>query len=162
MCRSWSRSTRLRAAALLLPALAGCRDASIGLVGSGATSRVVVEIDGPLSTLGSWRYYDGVRLLECEVRVTATAQGGATGATAEWLDGVIDLYDLRTGRYLASDYLYAGEMEFLWGTRVIETGERITARPLSYTSYGPYRAYVLFRYDAGGVTRETEHRFDCR
>ena len=162
MTRSRTHPLRLLAALALLPPLAGCSDGSVGLVGTGATERIVVDVDGPLSSLGAWRYYDGVRLLECDVRITATADGGSRGARAEWLDGVVDLYDLRTGQYLASDYLYAGEMDYLWGAPDIETGERRTARSLRYTSYAPFRAYFLFRYDADGFTRETEHRFDCR
>jgi hypothetical protein len=162
MRRAPFHSPRLAAALILLPALAGCSDASIGLLGTGATERVEVYVDGPLSSLGSWRYYDGVRLLECDVLITATAEGGSSDARAEWVDGVVDLFDLQTGRYLASDYLYASEMGYVWGAPDLVNGERRTSRALRYTSYGPFRAYFLFRYESGGVTRETEHRFDCR
>ena len=159
--RDTLRRLRLPAALCLLPVFSGCSDAAIGVIGTGPTGRVEVYVDGPLSSLGSWRYYDGVRLLECDIRLQASAEGGSSDASAEWLDGVVDLFDLETGRYLASDYLYPGDMEYLWGGREIVSGERLTARSLRYTSYGPYRAYFLFRYDADGVTRRAEHRFDC-
>ena len=146
----------------LAAGLAGCSDASLGVLESGPSRRLEVDVTGPLSSLGAWRYYDGVRLLECDVQVEAWADGGSSGSTAEWIDGVIDLYDLRTGQYLGSDYLYPGQLEYLWGSREIESGERQLARPLRYNSYGPFRAYFLFRYDAGGEPRETAHRFDCR
>lgn len=148
--------------ALALFALVSCSDASIGLIGSGVTDRVDVDVDGPQSSLGSWRYYDGVRLLECDVRITARAAGGSSGDRAEWLDARVDLYDLQSGRYLGSDYFYTGELEHLWGSPVIENGERRVARPLRYTSYGPFRAYFVFRYDSMGREFQTEHRFDCR
>lgn len=162
MSRALLRPMRLLAAALLLPALAGCSDAGIGLVGSGVTEHMDVDVDGPLLSLGAWRYYDGVRLLECDIRLTATAEGGEIDSRAVWLDGVVDLYDLRTGEYLGTDYLYPGDLQYLWGDREIEAGERRTGRALRYTSYGPFRAYFLFRYDADGRTRETQHRSDCR
>lgn len=162
MSRASFHPRRLLAAALLLPALAGCSDAAIGLVGSGVTGRMEVDVDGPLSSLGSWRYYDGVRLLECDIRLTATAVGGTVDSRALWLDGAVDLYDLHTGRYLGTDYFYVGELQHLWGARAIENGERRTGRTLRYTSYGPFRAFFLFRYEAGGITRDTRHRLDCR
>lgn len=146
----------------VVAALAGCSDASLGVLGTGSSSRLDVDVVGPSSTLGAYRFYDGVRLLECDVTVEARADGGSTGATAEWLDGVIDIYDLRTGEYVASDYLYPGEMDYLWGAREIASGERQLSRPLRYTSYGPFRVYFSFWYDAGGEPRETTHRFDCR
>ena len=126
--------------AMLAAGATACSDGSIGLVGSGPTERVEVEVDGPLSSLGSWRYYDGVRLLECDVQLEARAVGGSSGASADWVEGVVDLYDLRTGQYLASDYFYPGELDYLWGANTIESGERQVARPLRYSSYGPYRA----------------------
>ena len=156
------RAPRLAAALILLPPLAGCSDASIGLLGTGPTERVEVYVEGPLSSLGAWRYYDGVRLLECDVVITATAEGGSSDARADWVDGVVDLFDLQTGRDLASDYLYASEMGYVWGAPDLVNGERRTSRALRYTSYGPFRAYFLFRYEANGVTREAQHRFDCR
>ena len=157
-----SGRTRVGLVALLAAGAAACSDGSIGLVGSGPTERVEVEVDGPLSSLGSWRYYDGVRLLECDVRITARAIGGSSGSAAEWVDGVVDLYDLRSGRYLGSDYMYFREVADLWGAEQIETGEQRVARSLRYTSYAPFRAYFLFRYTVGNVTRDAEHRFDCR
>ena len=157
--------SRISACALAAAlALTGaCGDAaSIDVLGTGTTRHTIVELSGPRSGLGMWRYYDGVRLLECDVQVEAWAEGGSSGAAAEWLDGAVDLYDLRTGEYLGTDYLYPSELEYLWGAREIENGERIYARPLRYTSYGPFRAYVSFRYDSGGEPREAAHRFDCR
>lgn len=160
--RSASRLSRLALASTLSLGIAGCSDASIGLVGSGPTQRIQVDVDGPRSDLGSWRYYDGVRLLECDVRITAQADGGASESSAEWLEAVVDLYDLRTGRYLGSDHMFYREVADLWGSDRIESGERQFARPLRYTSYGPFRAYFLFRYGVGNEAREAEHRFDCR
>ncbi len=163
MTRSLARRYGLGCSlALLVGALAACSDASLGVVGGGISPRLEVHVDGPLSSLGAWRYYDGVRLLECDVRITATAEGGSVGSTAQWLDAVVDLYDLHTGQYLASDYMYLGEVEQFWGSRWIESGERVLSRSLRYTSYGPFRAYFVFRYRADGVNRRTEHRFDCR
>lgn len=141
---------------------AGCSDAAIGIVDAGVSRRVEVVVDGPLSSLGAWRYYEGVRLLECDVQLRAQAVSGSEGRAARWIDAVVDLYDLGTGQYLASDYFYAGELAYLWGEPEIESGERQVSRPLRYSSYGPYRAHLLFRYDAAGETRRTEHHFDCR
>ena len=149
-------------AALVAGGLAACSDGSIGVLGTGSVRRLWVVLDGPLEGLGAWRYYDGVRLLECDVQVQAWAGGGSDDATAEWLEGRVDLYDLTTGQYLASDYMYAGEMDDVWGSREIENGERQLSRPLRYRSYGPFSAYFVFRYDAGGVDDRLEHRFDCR
>lgn len=156
--RSWSRAAGLA----LSVALTGCSDASIGTLATGPVQRIEVEVDGPLSGLGSWRYYNGVRLLECDIRISAQAEGGSSGTSAEWLEGVVDLYDLRTGRYLGTDYMYAGEVADLWGARRIESGERLLSRSLRYTSYGPFRAHFLFRYSTGSETGRADHRFDCR
>ena len=141
--------------------LAACTDAGIGVIGSGPTDPLFVEVDGPRSELGAWRYFDGVRLLECDVVMEARAEGGS-GSSAVWLDGRVDLYDLRTGEFLGADYFYGGQLEYLWGDVEIESGERQYARPLRYRSYGPYRAFVTFRYEARGEEAETTHRFDCR
>ena len=148
--------------AAALTGVAGCSDASIGLLGSGPTERMIVEVDGPFSSLGAWRYHDGVRLLECDILVEARAEGGSDEARAEWRDARVDLYDLRSGRLLGSDYFYPGELAHVWGSAVIERGELQRARGLRYASYGPYRAYLEFSYLTGGETRVTEHRFDCR
>lgn len=150
------------AVALLLPlGLGGCADADIGLIGSGPTDPLWVELDGPRSELGAWRYHDGVRLLECDVALEARADGSA-GASAVWLDGRVDLYDLSSGRFLGADYFYAGQLETLWGAAEIESGERQYSRPLRYRSYAPFRAYVVFRYETRGEADEASHRFDCR
>ena len=95
----------------------------------------------------------------------APAAGDAARAASVprvWLDGRVDLYDLRTGEFLGADYFYGGQLEYLWGDVEIESGERQYARPLRYRSYGPYRAFVTFRYEARGEEAETTHRFDCR
>ena len=161
-----SRSVAVRAAAAAFATLAlgagGCSDASIGMLETGTSRSVQVIVDGPLSSLGSWRYYDGVRLLECDLQLEARAVSGSAGSTAQWVDGVVDIYDMRSGQYLASDYFYAGELAYFWGDGEIESGERQYSRPLRYSSYGPFRVYVVFRYDAAGVPGRTEHRFDCR
>ena len=149
-------------AGALVTALAACGDASIGVLESGPSRRLEVELGGPASSLGAWRYYDGVRLLECDVRLEAWGEGGSNDARADWLDGVVDLYDLRSGEYLGSDYMYASEVRWLWGASEIENGERQLARPLRYTSYGPFRAWVTMYYEAGGAAAEATHRFDCR
>ena len=140
----------------------GCSDASIGVVETGVSRSVQVVVDGPLSSLGAWRYYDGVRLLECDVQLEARGVSGSSGATAQWRDARVDIYDLRTGQYLASDYFYPGELAYLWGDDEIASGERQYSRPIRYTSYGPFRVYLLFGYEASGQPGETEHRFDCR
>ncbi|HEX6588582.1 MAG TPA: hypothetical protein VF039_06125 [Longimicrobiales bacterium] len=161
-----SRNVAFRRAPAAFTALAlgiaACSDAGIGIVDSGTTQRVQVVVDGPLSSLGAWRYYDGVRLLECDVALEARAVGGSNDATAAWVDGVVDIYDLRTGQYLASDYFYAGELAYIWGDPDILAGERQLSRPFRYSSYGPFRVHFLFRYDAAGEPGRTQHRFDCR
>lgn len=147
----------------MVAALVGCTDATMGPVDGGTGGRgLQVELDGPISALGSWRYHDGVRLLECDVRLTAEAWGGSGLAQAEWEDGVVDLYDLRSGRYLGTDYFHPGDMGALWGSRWIASGERRTARTLRYTSYASFTAYVEFYYRAHGELRSAAHRFDCR
>ena len=152
----------LRVVALVAASfLAACTDAGLGVIGSGPTDPLYVEIDGPRSELGAWRYHDGVRLLECDLVMEAWADG-SSGSAAQWLDGRIDLHDLRTGQYLGSDYFYAGQLEYLWGEAEIESGERQFTRPLRYRSYGPFRAYVVFRYESRGEEDEASHRFDCR
>jgi hypothetical protein len=161
MRNSLSRNALGVLAATLL-GVPGCSDASIGLLGSGPTDRMIVDVDGPFSSLGAWRYYDGVRLLECDIVVEARAEGGSDDSRAEWREGRVDLYDLRTGQLLGSDYFYPGELAQLWGSSVIESGELQRARGLRYSSYGPYRAYFEFSYLTNGTTRVTEHRFDCR
>ena len=155
-------ASRFVAIFAIVALLGACSDAAIGIVESGPVGRVDVDVDGPLSGLGAWRYYDGVRLLECDLALEARAVSGSSGGSARWVDGVIDIYDLRTGRYLASDYYYSGDLAWLWGEAEIEAGERQFSRPIRYSSYGPFRVYLLFRYDADGTTRRTEHRFDCR
>ena len=156
------RRFRLQLTLLFALSLTACGDVALEGIGTGPSRSTIVELGGPMSGLGMWRYHDGVRLLECDVQMEARAEGGSNDATAEWLDGTIDLYDLRTGEYLGTDYLYPSELEFLWGAREIENGERQYARPLRYTSYGPFRAYIEFRYEAGGAPRDAAHRFDCR
>lgn len=156
------RAGRAGAAALALILAGGCSDASLGVLDAGTSQRVQVVVDGPLSSLGAWRYYDGVRLLECDLQLEARALYGSAGSTAEWLDGAVDIYDLRTGQNLASDYFYTGELAYFWGDAEIEAGERQLSRPFRYSSYGPFRVYVVFRYDAAGEPGRTEHRFDCR
>lgn len=141
----------------------GCTDADGrigGLTGVDSTRGLDVRLDAPLSSLGAWRYYDGVRLLECDLALTVSADG-RSGESARWLEGVIDVYDLQTGRYLASDYLYPTDFEVLWGSSQLESGERRVSRPLRYTSYGPFRAWILLRYSVDGVAHQLEHRFDC-
>ena len=156
------RRWRTLSACASLGLAVGCSDASIGVLESGPTRHLEVELSGPTSSLGAWRYYDGVRLLECDVRMEARGEGGSSGTRADWLDGAVDLYDLRTGEYLGTDYLYASEVSYVWGDSSIETGERQQSRPLRYTSYGPFRAWVTFYYEAGGAAAEATHRFDCR
>ena len=153
---------RLAALAILLAVTAACDDAALGVLDSGYTRHVAIDLDGPVSGLGAWRYYDGVRLLECDVVLEARGEGGSSGTSAEWLDGAIDLYDLRTGTYLGTDYMYAGEVRNLWGDAEIRSGERQVARPLRYSSYGPFRAHVTFYYESGSEAAEATHRFDCR
>lgn len=153
---------RAAAAVVTLALASACSDASIGVLDSGPTQRLEVDLDGPVSTLGAWRYYDGVRLLECDVYLEARGVGGSSGTNAEWLDGAVDLFDLRTGEYLGTDYMYGTEVAYLFGDAAIESGERQVSRPLRYTSYGPFRAYVSFRYASGNDADEATHRFDCR
>ena len=158
-----SRSVaKFAVSAALAVGAAACSDASIGVLDTGTSRSVRVVVDGPLSSLGAWRYYDGVRLLECDIQLEARATSGSSGSTAQWLDGVVDIYDLRTGQYLASDYFYPGELAYFWGDGEIESGERQFSRPFRYSSYGPFRVYLVFRYDAAGATGRTDHRFDCR
>jgi hypothetical protein len=140
----------------------GCSDAAIDVLGTGTGQRVQVIVDGPLSSLGAWRYYDGVRLLECDLQLEARALYGSSGSSARWVDGVVDVYDLRTGQYLSSRYFYPGELASFWGDAEIEAGERQLSQPSRYSSYGPFRVYLLFRYDAAGEPGRAEHRFDCR
>lgn len=162
MLRTVSRPAAAAALAVLASLASACSDAAIGVLETGSSRRVSVVVDGPLSSLGAWRYYDGVRLLECDIQLEARASSGSAGSSAEWLDGVVDIYDLRTGQYLASDYFYPGELAYFWGDAEIEAGERQLSRPFRYSSYGPFRVYLVFRYDAAGEPGRTEHRFDCR
>ena len=154
--------TASRFVALWLSAtlLGACTDVGLGTIGSGPTDPLYVELDGPRSEIGAWRYSDGVRLLECDVVLEAWADGSGS---AHWLDGRVDLYDLASGQFLGADYFYGGQMDYLWGSSEIESGERLYARPLRYRSYGPFRAYVVFRYESSqGEEDEVTHRFDCR
>ena len=156
------RGARAACALAALVLAAACSDSSIGVLESGPTRQLEVDLSGPQSTLGAWRYYDGVRLLECDLYLEARAVGGSSGTDAEWLDGAVDLFDLRTGEYLGTDYMYATEVAYLFGDADIENGERQLSRPLRYTSYGPFRAYVSLRYASGNDAYEATHRFDCR
>lgn len=160
--RSVARQAAVAGLAVLALSAGACSDASIGVLDTGVSRSVQVIVDGPLSSLGAWRYYDGVRLLECDIQLEARALSGSSGATAQWREARIDIYDLRTGQYLASDYFYPGELAYFWGDDEIASGERQYSRPFRYTSYGPFRVYLLFRYEAAGRPGETEHRFDCR
>ena len=150
-----------RFAPLVALLAAGCSDAAIAVVGAGA-ERGDVQVDGPLSSVGAWRYYDGVRLLECSVRLTAYADG-ETGS-ARWVEGVLDFYDLASGRYLTSDYLLAPDLAHFWGSDIIRGGERRSSRLLRYNSFAAFRVAFTFRYRLEGTGRyaQARHTFDCR
>lgn len=139
-----------------------CSDAGVGVITNPVARPVEVDVDGPYSTLGAWRYYRGTQVLECEVRFTATARGGSSSADAEWQDATVQLYDLRSGRYVGTDYMYEGEMTALWGSDRIESGERRVTRELRYTSYAPFRAHFVVRYRSAGETYSAGHIVDCR
>jgi len=152
----------LLALPLLTALLLGCEDASFSILGSDS-DRAELVVDGPLSSLGAYRYRDGVRLLECDIRLTARMHG-RTRDEARWLEATVDLYDLRTGQYLASDYLYANELADFWGSSVLREDERRTSRTLRYASWGAFRADFRFRYriDPGREYDVARHVFDCR
>lgn len=160
---AWRRLRRL--GPVLVTLLIGgvaCSEGSLGIVGAIRGDDVELELDGPLSSLGSYRFYDGVRLLECDIRLTALAHGES--GSAVWVEAVVDLFDLSTGRYLASDYLMALDLAQIWGASRIEGGERRTSRGLRYNSFGPFRAEFTFRYRSEG-SREygrARHVFHCR
>lgn len=157
------RTPARRLAPLLALVALSCSDAAIDVLGVGSSrGDVRVDVDGPLSSIGVHRYYDGVRLLECDVQLTARAYGEV--GSARWVEGVVDLVDLTTGRYLGTDYLMAPDLADFWGSGVIHGGERRTSRYLRYTSYGPFRAEFTFRYhleDRRDYAR-ARHYFDCR
>lgn len=149
--------------ALAAAALGGCDDVGVGVLGT-EPDRMEVRLDGPISSLGSWRYYDGVRLLECDTRLTARGDGARSAARARWVEGVVDVYDLYDGRYLGSDWFDASDLRWLFGSSTIRAGERRTARSLRYNSWGPFRLEFSFRYriEETGDYDRAEYTSDCR
>lgn len=147
----------------LTASVSACDAASIGLLGS-EVNRTEVRLDGPLSSLGAYRYYNGVRLLECDVRLTARATDGSSATEVRWVEATADIIDRRTGQYLGGQYLGPVQLADLWGSSVLRSGERRTSRALRYSSYAPFRVVFVFRYRVEpGRTHDTvRHAFDCR
>lgn len=124
---------------------------------------VVVTISGPASMEGERTTNEaGEAIVQCEVELEATANGGGTWDAAIWSAATVTWSDLDTGEVQDQATWDAETVAERWGSAQIEPDQRRTTSWL-FWSYAPFQLAADFAYvdSSTGENRSAPYGLRC-
>jgi hypothetical protein len=122
--------------------------------------QLVLKLSGPAELQGQFVTRNGSRVLECSALLLIQASGDGF---ATWVDG---RRSIREGSLSRSEVLTPGELQVIFATDMIQSGEEYTGQIFGQGT-GTFEVDLVLAYQTtiegeDGPLRESTYRYTCR